>query len=408
MENLNTEITSEILSWVPSDSILLRCTRVSKTWRTLILNSYFASMHHHRQLQLLKQFDDELNNDNDDDDDQKYNHSNININGGGSNKVGMGLLFWIMENGILKLHYGEYYDEENINIHDNQEEQPFSCTQLLTRIIHHPPIAWRQYYRNSVVGSCNGLICLSVRHHDIDDPVYICNPITREYVYLPRLAKRIFQDCMVSGFGYHPSSNQYKVVRVYYDPLNDEDTVGYIQVYTIGDGRGWRSIGVIPFGLPANSPGISMNGALHGLDNEQRKIVAFDLADEKFRLLPAPPGVRPLRTREKNFELRELRRCLCVVYWDDQGESVEIWSLKKRKISSYDMNEQADYYFYHSWSWTREFSIELKGLSMEKYETFNPFAITKCGEVLFQHDSKILSLYDPKSATIKKLVDDAI
>ncbi|OVA12934.1 hypothetical protein BVC80_117g14 [Macleaya cordata] len=139
------------------------------------------------------------------------------------------------------------------------------------------------------------LICFSIPHHGlVDDPINICNPITREYVILPsfnieeeykvyRKKNRSYrlQGRIVSGFGYHPSTKEYKVVRIYFD---GNQFFGRVQVYTIGGGSGWRDKGEIPYSFPyyySESPpqGILANGSLHWVDNEER-IVAFDLAKE--------------------------------------------------------------------------------------------------------------------------------
>ncbi|OVA19981.1 F-box domain [Macleaya cordata] len=402
MENiLHPEITLEILSRLPVDSVL-RCARVCKTWRALLLNNnYFADMHHHRQLQLLQL----------DDDDQEYHHllNNNSINYGAAlaAKVGLGLLFWIgrirEEPGKLRLHYGEFYDETNIDDeeeqeHEQQHDQYSSFYKKFFTRIDYPPIN-KQQHRNAIIGSCNGLICFSVRHHDIDDPVFIFNPITREYIELPKYRQQLFQDCMVSGFGYHSSTNQYKVVRITYHPFDQGPDIGFVQVYTLGDGRGWRNTGQIAYSLLL-SPGIPINGALHWLDS-QGKILSFHLANEEFRLLPSPPCVRPGHAC-RFYKLRNFGRCLCIVDRDEQGESVDIWSLKKN--SSYDMKDQN---YYHSWSWTRELSIALKDLDVDdnQYEPIEPLALTKSREIILRQNLKILSVYDPKTASLKKLLD---
>ncbi|OVA00482.1 F-box domain [Macleaya cordata] len=382
MENLNTELTLEILSRLPTDSVL-RCTGVCKTWQTLIRHPYFAHIHHRRQLQLL------------------YGGGG---RGGGGDKVGMGLLFWIgrfrEKMGILQLHYRSNIDDDD----DDGQQQRHLYSKILTRIGNFE--IQKDRSRNAVVGSCNGLICFSVPHHDVEDPIRIHNPITQEYVDLPRLRENIFEGCMASiasGFGYHPSTNQYKVVRIAYHP--EELMMGIVEVYTLGDGRGWRNIGEISYMLSCSLRGIYVNGALHWMDdNDPGKIVAFDLSDEEFRLLPSPPCV-PLGEYHddddqlfnllKHYKLSQFGGRLCVIHWDERGENVDIWSLNK---------EDADY---HSWSWTREFSIARRGLYMNEYQPFQPFALTENGEILLGSSLKILSLYDPKTATItKNLVDD--
>ncbi|OVA07867.1 F-box domain [Macleaya cordata] len=371
MENLlPAEIISEILSRLPTESVL-QCRRVCKTWRTLLQHPYFAHMHLHRLLQL---------------DDHKYhNHSNVAAKGGLSFLFGM----FYDEEGGKQLHYGEYEGKSYKTL----------------RRINQPLINMRY----KIVGSCNGLICIceNKQRSGIYEPLYICNPINREYVNLPRLNinNENKVERMVCGFGYHPSLNEYKVVRIYYSL---DQPLGRVHVYTLGSGSQWRDIGEITYSLRHCSwneqflpfpVSIFVNGAVHWLDHEE-KIVAFDLADEVFHLLPSPPCVLSVF---EYFQLRVLGGCLCVLHYMDHGKVVAIWLLKKNKESSgYDMNEE-----YRSWSWSKEFTIRIG-------RTAYPFALTNSGEVLLWYDSlatlsrnkSILCRYDPKTAALEKLVDN--
>ncbi|OVA14019.1 F-box associated domain [Macleaya cordata] len=271
----------------------------------------------------------------------------------------------------VQLYYGEY-DEINI-------DQQYYNNTLVSRINH--PSFETLFDNDLIVGSCNGLVCLSIPR--MNDPVYICNPFTSEYVYLPKTINE--EGFLVSGFGYHRSTDEYKVVRIYYP---DQHSMGRVEVYTLGSGNGWRDKGEIPYSLFASS-GILANGALHWLDYKEWKIVAFDLADEEFRLLPSPPCFScffpsPLPCC---FDLYGVGR-LCVVH-HERSERVDIWSLKQENSS---------------WSWSREFSIAWECL--DKDGEYEPFAITKNNEVLLWYNGTILSCYDPKTETFKKLMDD--
>ncbi|OVA19772.1 F-box domain [Macleaya cordata] len=269
MENLfPPEIALDIFSRLPAESVL-RCRLVCKTWRTLLNDTNFADIHLRRQLLQL-------------DDAPKF-HNHLDVVAGA--KVGFIFLIEIDDEG--QLVYGEY---------DENDEQSY---KTLTRI-NHPPI---EAIIHDWVDSCNGLFCLSVDHHGFQDPVYICNPITRECTNLPKfmdfkVGKSRFDyddylrdknGIMVSGFGCNLSMNEYKVVRIYYADYRYRDNrVGCVQVYTLGGGgSGWRSKGEISYKF-LDRQGVFINGALHWLEGTG-KIVAFDLADEKFRVLPAPP-----------------------------------------------------------------------------------------------------------------------
>ncbi|OVA07920.1 F-box domain [Macleaya cordata] len=373
---LPLEITFDIFSRLPIESVL-QCKQVCKTWKTLLSGAYFADMHLRRSRQLL-QLD-----------------SNINGGGGGA-EVGLGLLFSIQfknkQTGKVRLYYGgDYVDIKKV------------------KLINHPHINKQKKY--ALISSCNGLICMAVTqklhyifpfYQSLDyDPVYIFNPITREHVSLPRIKK---QDSTVAcGFGYHPFSNKYKVVRIYYS--HNQHSLGQVQVYTLGDGSGWRNKGEIKYNFLFSSlsvGGVLSTGSLHWLDHKDMKIVAFDLADEEFRVLtPPPPCFLPAGYDKFKhcFHLRELGGCLCVVH-QVKGERVDIWSLKKKNKNStaYNMKEQVC----HSWTWSRDFSMAWFGDVMDNYDTF---ALTKSGEVLCLYNRNILYRYDPKTATTKVVVE---
>lgn len=159
--------------------------------------------------------------------------------------------------------------------------------------------------KSVIIGSSNGLICLAVPkdglYGAVDDPLYICNPITREYIYLP--IPTINENCAtvrnVFGFGYNDKPKEYKVVRIYYES-EDVKERGLLQVYTLGGRTGWRNKGKMIYSLQSNnsySPGTNVDGAIYWLHQEEPKlgvchpnstegrIVAFDLADEVYRVI---------------------------------------------------------------------------------------------------------------------------
>ncbi|KAI3952867.1 hypothetical protein MKW98_005094 [Papaver atlanticum] len=236
-----------------------------------------------------------------------------------------------------------------------------------------------------------------------------CNPITGEYVNIPGIFKRgnivNYSEFIVSGFGFHPSTNKYKIVRIHYTKFTD---LGRVEVYTIGSGSRWRETGATThslrprmghnLGMPGYlSPfGTLANGALHWL-NKEGKIVSFDLAKENVYLLQPPPIVRSTSLYGNCFQLQVLGGCLCFVH-EKRGECLDIWFLRKTgESSSSDVNEQDDYDIL---SWIKEFSIPI-----ERYA--EPCALTNSGEVLM-HYKQCLFRYNPQTAALEKLIDNDI
>ncbi|KAI3894779.1 hypothetical protein MKX03_023574 [Papaver bracteatum] len=227
---------------------------------------------------------------------------------------------------------------------------------------------------HELVGLDNGLICLAVQtkcngilesynlRHIPNEPLYICNPIAREFVELPRILidemKRINGVHIVYGFGYHPITNKYKVVRIcYVGNPKSPSFKGLVEVYTLGSGNGWRRIRETRYYLwprslySGNPAGLCVNGALHWHLNESQDIVAFDLADEEFHLL---------RTPTRYFDRRRLfvmRGCLCLENWN--SVELELWVLKKDKEDKSSTSHHMNGKYCMSWSWRRELTVSI-------------------------------------------------
>ncbi|XP_026451023.1 F-box protein At3g07870-like [Papaver somniferum] len=222
--------------------------------------------------------------------------------------------------------------------------------------------------RLGLVGSDNGLICLSLKteyngvisaHRNKlanNESLCICNPITRELVTLPGTLKIVDGVHVLAGFSYHPLTNEYKVVRICYAGNPESPSYkGHAEVYTIGSGCGWRSVGETDFkhkyiGEPTC---VCVNGALHWLSDDSVDIMVFDLAEEKFHLLHAP--IEEIHDFRRIYVMR---RCLCYEYYDHSDELLRLCFLEKNNeeediISSYYVNAQ----YYKSWSWNKEFTV---------------------------------------------------
>lgn len=314
-KNLPDEIRLAILTRLPAKSCL-QCKSVCKTWKYLISLPVFAKMH--------------LNRLND------------------SGELSFLIRSWKLS---FLLAPSEYYS------FDYTEKNSF-CRR--NNII-------RQDTSYAIVGSCNGLICL----FNHDDTIVISNPIIGENVMLPKITphahrdKNLFSGYMYCGFGYLPKTDKYKVVRLY--TLLEESKFLEVEVYTLGSGSGWRKMGKLEHSGYVGHKGIFAHGAIYWLFSST--IVAFDLADEKFRDIPLPSTMarNNFKLLGLGFNIWPLGDYLMLVH-DNTIEDVNIgrWLLKiKDGFSELDCN----------WvSGTEEFSFN--DIRMQ------PFAFTNCGAVL--------------------------
>ncbi|XP_047943211.1 putative F-box protein At3g52320 [Salvia hispanica] len=133
-----------------------------------------------------------------------------------------------------------------------------------------------------IQGSANGLLLLKnpFRNH-----LYVCNPITREFVELSGRLTRPREDCY--GIGVSRISGQHKVV--YFN-----SKYGECHVYTLESGSTWRRVkGAIPSSDRClSSVGAFASGNLYWLvSNGWKKfpyVCCFDLETECFSTFPVP------------------------------------------------------------------------------------------------------------------------
>ncbi|KAI3815110.1 hypothetical protein L1987_14766 [Smallanthus sonchifolius] len=253
----------------------------------------------------------------------------------------------------------------------------------------------------NVVGSCNGLMCLSDSLYG--EPVYVFNPFTRNHLELPKC--RQFQDQeVVFGFGFHPVTNEYKVVRIVYYRTNHRLTRNNrsyprseVHVLTIGEpnssSNSWRCLGKVPYQLDRQAKEVVVvNGRLHWVSRPGRlgglpgrTIVSFDLKDEQFKLVSKP-------VNRSNYHLAVINDCLAAAVSCGYGK-LEIWVMKE-----YDVKE----------SWTKLFNIHgayLAKVVSHDYRIWRKavhgkpvrvLCVLKNGEVLMEYRGGNLVKYDPK------------
>ncbi|XP_042514023.1 F-box protein CPR1-like [Macadamia integrifolia] len=250
-------------------------------------------------------------------------------------------------------------------------------------------------YRIEVLGSCNGLLCIS---RSYVGNVILWNPSTRRHQKLPIIpGENRMQSCtpreLAYGFGYNTTTEDYKVVRIRQwdfrkDDLSDNYWYSEVNVYELST-NSWRSIGNMPLQRFQHRFGFLVNSAIHWLaesetiaDTVSSTVISFDFKDEEFREVPLPDFV------EDNFDMRigVLGGELCVIC-NFVGVHVELWVMKH-----YGAKE----------SWVKQFSIEQSVIG--SFDYIRPICYSKIGEVLFEKDSKELVLYDSSRGRAKNLI----
>lgn len=241
-----------------------------------------------------------------------------------------------------------------------------------------------------IVGSCSGLLCLF-------DPIvkyltHILNPCTGEFVFLPKPIRNLGHPVsVVVGFGFLPKRNVYKVVEiVYYREAIVDDDDGLrssVCVYTIGDDS-WRFIGSAPYSLHGRYFSEAfVNGALHWVsfcyDGPKLvdQIVAFDLQNEVFRVIPHPD----FDSGRLNYTLGVLQGCLSATRHKFQ-DYAEIWVMK-------------DYGVKESWTKCLRIVCSEVGLIIGAVQ---PLFFQRNGELILQHGGTLLC-YNPTTKGLREL-----
>ncbi|KAK9285587.1 hypothetical protein L1049_024782 [Liquidambar formosana] len=198
------------------------------------------------------------------------------------------------------------------------------------------------------------------------------------------------------GFGFHPGSDEYKVVRIVeyesvvynynldkFEPSLDQS----VEVFTLG-GDDWKPKRKNPFWLRMQPCEASVNGALHWFAQAKlfyaQIIVGFDLLDEVFRQIPIPHW----SLNESNSILMVLGGCLSVVVYS--GNYLDIWLMKEYGVKE---------------SWTKEITIRPDILMDGNYR---PLCILKNGKILLEYANRQLLSYDPETKNYKKIKIDKL
>ncbi|KAH0646248.1 hypothetical protein KY284_034132 [Solanum tuberosum] len=150
----------------------------------------------------------------------------------------------------------------------------------------------------SIVGSVNGLICVSIGDGDL----FIWNPSIRKFKNLPdsRLKLEVSEGgydgspCgVIYGFGYDKSRDDYKVVGVLCVEKNYDFHHNDVKIYSLKSDS-WRNKDDVPDEVELMEPCEFLDGKLHwvgGLNggvHKERTIISMDLADEKWGTLEQP------------------------------------------------------------------------------------------------------------------------
>ncbi|KAJ9558807.1 hypothetical protein OSB04_013421 [Centaurea solstitialis] len=252
---LPDELIVQILSFLPAKS-LLRWRSVSKSWLNLISSTKFKAMHLHNFNQLIPRYF-------------------------------VRRMYYV----TVEEWYNVHFDDEAFGLDiDTQIEFPFDRS--------------RGNLCYSIIGCCNGVVCLSDDNDDFKEDAFTLDTIT---LWNPSIRRKLtlplpifyydgFEDpVVVLGFGYDKMSDDFKVVSLTYDWYSSS-TRPKVEVYTLKTGF-WREL-VFPHNLScfytqSEWSRIFSNGCVHWIctadSNWSRySILTFDISTELFGEIQLP------------------------------------------------------------------------------------------------------------------------
>lgn len=234
--DLPLDLILDIVSRLPVDSaIRFRC--VCKQWRSLTYRAHFVEQHLKRALE----------------------RPNIVL-------VPIG----ICKYGILPIyHFVSPREEHGIK----QFLPPFKLPYDILYAVSNP---------------VNGLVV--VYDNNGCDDFYLLNPATREVAKLPEHKFDLYAArhyCRL-GFGFDASTGKYKLVRLCQTSKIIEDFYS-CEILTVGS-QEWRSVGKLPCKV-CHAPASFLNGTVYWkavISGQRVGALAFDIKEEKFRVIPPP------------------------------------------------------------------------------------------------------------------------
>ncbi|XP_020106936.1 putative F-box protein At1g19160 isoform X1 [Ananas comosus] len=285
-------ILEEILSRLPTKSVL-RLSCVSKLWHSIVSDPHFCNLHATRAL-------------------VRDNHRSM----------------LLIEGPVIENNSGTriktLFTGSEANLHGSAICHIVKCNT---------------YFYN---GTCNGLLIF--RCDVAPEPIILCNPVTREYLYLSAGAPPFHDLESYFGLGFDPLRKVYKVFRFSLSRHSRKKDI--CEVYTLGSHGSWRrvcsDVEHFIFG-----PGLYIGGKIFWTTISYRhpyymKIMSADVVSEEIRILKPPVTASFLRIDALNqIRTFDFEGQLAMMAGKISNELAELWVLK-----DYEHNQWEHLYTY--------------------------------------------------------------
>ncbi|MBA0602997.1 F-box/kelch-repeat protein At3g23880 [Gossypium raimondii] len=278
------EIFLEIFCKLPVKS-LGKCMCVSKAWNSLIKDPYFISSHVSHQSKLRRTKDNNL--------------------------------FFVMT-GRHEAEYSLHSDDQEFRKYAQLEYMPFDN--------HH-----------SIVGACNGLLCLMDFQFSFDSIFILCNPIIRKSITLPKPCLSSLPYKISVGFGFDSAQNDYKLLKITKKGVLDK----YVEVELYSLKRNcWKILAPPKYDLYSDDFMVYVNETVHWIAYERVNnegsysckllILGFDMRDDVFKEIMLPERLRNLPHQSEIYVIPyDELSSIAVIELGSLHAECDIWVMKK-------------------------------------------------------------------------------
>ncbi|XP_057764999.1 F-box protein At3g07870-like [Salvia miltiorrhiza] len=252
--------------------------------------------------------------------------------------------------------------------------------------LHDPLTKFDFPHGATIEGSANGLLIL--QNDELNDALYVCNPITREFCEVPSPPEGFgfgYGYGHVYGFGASTITGQHKVVC--FNHKSHVDPGSGCHVYTLGTGS-WRRVEGSPIVYAYGDFGAFVNGNLHWIVASESRdkgcISCFDVETECFSAFSPP-----IERCSLSLSLFTLRDCLC--FCDESAaDEIVIWLVKEYQVER---------------CWSKEYVIAQHPYHGVNgcFEFLRPIKVFQNGDMLMLWDEQFLCYYFNKTRTYQEI-----
>ncbi|CAL2269092.1 unnamed protein product [Prunus armeniaca] len=235
---------------------------------------------------------------------------------------------------LLCLHHPNFecvVDPDDPYLEEELQWSLFSNeTFKLCSKLSHPLGSTNRY---GIYGSSNGLVCISDEILNFDSPIHIWNPSVKKFTSPPMSTNINVKFTYVAlQFGFHPSLNDYKVVRM----MRTNKGALAVEVYTLRTDS-WKMIEAIPPWLKCtwqHHKGMFFKGVAYSIIEKgpMFSIMSFDSGSEEFEEFIAPDSI--CSPSELCIDVYKEQICLLFSFYSCEEEGMvpnDLWVLQEKQ-----------------------------------------------------------------------------